>query len=195
MAAADPADGNPGMSYRLFLVPGQQGRGGSGRARHAAKSGSCESCRPGGLTTPPSRSALSPPRRPGNGPAYQARPRVPAARCVPAGRGDLRDCPPEPVQARQELLGRFTSAVLPQWPEPACLDRRRSSAPPGAARHIDLHEGAEVHDAGCGTARVVQRDRVLDGRLVHCANGQGSVIECGQGVLQPILGLLPQSLG
>ena len=32
MAAADPADGNPGMSYRLFLVPGQQGRGGSGRA-------------------------------------------------------------------------------------------------------------------------------------------------------------------
>jgi len=52
------------MSYRLFLVPGQQGRGGSGRGRHAAKSGSRESCRPGGLTTWPSRSALSPPRRP-----------------------------------------------------------------------------------------------------------------------------------
>jgi hypothetical protein len=42
MAAAAPADGSPGMSHRLFLVRGQQGRGDRGAAV-AAKSGSCES--------------------------------------------------------------------------------------------------------------------------------------------------------
>jgi len=43
MATAAPADGNPGMPFRLLLVPGQQGRGGSGRSRHAVKNGSQES--------------------------------------------------------------------------------------------------------------------------------------------------------
>ena len=61
--------------------------GGSGRGRHAAKSGSRESYQPGGLTTWPSRNALSPPRRPpATGPALQAC-RVPAAQRVPEGYG------------------------------------------------------------------------------------------------------------
>ena len=37
MAAAAPADGNPEMPCRLFLVPGQQGSSGSGRSRHASR--------------------------------------------------------------------------------------------------------------------------------------------------------------
>ena len=41
---------NPGMSYRLFLVPGQQGRDGSGGSCHAVKTGSRERCRPDGTT-------------------------------------------------------------------------------------------------------------------------------------------------
>ena len=124
MAAADPADGNPGMSYRSFLVSGQQCRGGSGRGRHAAKSGSCESYRPGGLTTA-LRSALSPPRRP---PATALRtrraPRVPAARRVPAGRGDRRS---------RRRPGPSTGSGRPGW-RPAAAARPRSGRRCGTRR-------------------------------------------------------------
>ena len=42
MAAADPADGNLGCLTDYSSCQVSKAEGGSGRARHAAKSGSCE---------------------------------------------------------------------------------------------------------------------------------------------------------
>ena len=76
VAAADPAGGNPGMSHRLFLVPGQQGRGGSGRGRHAAKRGSRDSY-PAWWTNDAAiaERAVAAEEAPGNGPRTGRAPR------------------------------------------------------------------------------------------------------------------------
>jgi hypothetical protein len=50
----------------------------------------------------------------GNGPAYQA-PRVPAGQIAPAGRGDLRDRPPEPVRARDGKIRLRPYSPPPAW--------------------------------------------------------------------------------
>jgi hypothetical protein len=150
------ADGNPGMSYRLFLVPAQQGRewirtSAVARPRTAAARATDlvdQRRRPRGAR-------CRRPGGPGNGPAFQA-PCVAAARPLPAGRDDLRDCPAAPSQTVlrpvAENAGASTASAasgpdarMRSWPastRPLLPDTRASanitSGPQPAEAAVDL---------------------------------------------------------